>query len=239
MKTNFTLSLIVMLIAFNQLSHAQTRIAHDKFDVGNFHTIKASTVANISIKQSNTTEVTAEGNEELLNALDVQLRNGILILDMNDKILRKYKKRNDRLKINISVPSLKEIEHEGVGGITIRNKFSVPELIINSEGVGNITAENLDCDFVKVDLEGVGNISLAGVANRVEIDSEGMGNISAVKLKANEAIVSSEGVGNVSCYASDFLKVRSEGIGSVDYYGNPARKDLGKKGIGRINARRN
>ena len=77
---------------------------------------------------------------------------------------------------------------------------------------------------------------MGGKADKVEIDSEGVGNVEADKLIAREAIVSSEGVGNVSCYASEYLKIRSQGIGNVKYYGKPTETDLSKDGIGKIRA---
>jgi len=82
----------------------------------------------------------------------------------------------------------------------------------------------------------VGNITLGGTADNVDISSEGVGNVHADGLKAKRAVVSSEGVGNVSCHATEYLKVSSQGIGNVHYLGNPKEKDLSKDGIGKIKA---
>ena len=236
MKQLFSLTLVTLLLAVSSSSCAQTRRATDQFEVSDFTAIESSVVANIQIRQSPRTSVTAEGSEEMLNALDVRMENGKLILDMEESFLKRFRKRSQNLVISITTPTLTRIDSEGVGNITIDGSFSSPELIIQSEGVGNITAANLRAEKVTIHSQGVGNITLGGTADNVDISSEGVGNVNADGLKAKRAVVSSEGVGNVSCHASEYLKVRSEGIGNVRYLGNPKEKDLSKDGIGKIKA---
>ena len=234
MKRLLSLTFITLLLAVSSSSCAQTRRATDQFDVSDFTAIESSVVANIQIRQSPRTSVTAEGNEEMLDALDVRMENGKLILKMEESFLKRFRKRSENLVIAITTPTLTRINSEGVGNIVIDGTFTSPELVIQSEGVGNITAVNLRAEKVVIDSQGVGNITLGGTAASVDISSEGVGNVNADGLKAKRAVVSSEGVGNVSCHASEYLKVRSEGIGNVRYLGNPAEKDLSKDGIGKI-----
>lgn len=236
MKRTISLLSIILLLAASSNSCAQSRRATDQFEVSGFTAIESSVVANIHIRQSPRTSVTAEGGEELLDALDVRMDNDKLILSMEESFLKRFRKRSQNLVISITTPTLTRIDSEGVGNIVIDGTFSTPSLHIQSDGVGNFTAENLRCDEVKIDSEGVGNITLCGTAGNVEIRSEGVGNVNADGLKAKRAVVSSQGVGNVSCHASEYLKVRSDGIGNVRYYGNPAEKEFSKDGIGKIKA---
>ncbi|HBB01111.1 MAG TPA: hypothetical protein DCZ19_08610 [Porphyromonadaceae bacterium] len=236
MKRLLSLTLITMLLAVTSSSCAQSRRATDQFDVSDFTTIESSVVANIQIRQSPRTSVTAEGSEEFLNALDVRMDNGKLVLNMEKSFLKRFGKRSQNLVISITTPTLTRIDSEGVGNITIDGTFTSPELTIQSEGVGNITAENLRSEKVVINSQGVGNITLGGTADSVDISSEGVGNVHADGLKAKRAVVSSEGVGNVSCHATEYLKVSSQGIGNVHYLGNPKEKDLSKDGIGKIKA---
>ncbi|OJV87224.1 MAG: hypothetical protein BGO34_12825 [Bacteroidia bacterium 44-10] len=236
MKISATLILIAVLFTACISVGAQSRQAADQFEVSEFTAIESSVIANIHIKQSPTVSVTAEGSEELLNILDVRMDNDKLILTMEDRHLKKNNKRSDKLLISISTPTLTRIDFDGVGNIEIEGTFSTPELTIDSEGVGNLTADRLDVGSIYISSQGVGNTTLGGKADKVEIQSEGVGNVNTAELTARSAVVTSQGVGNVSCYASEHLKVRSEGIGSVRYYGNPADKELNKEGLGKIKA---
>ena len=177
MKTTITLTLLAVFFTACSTTNVQSRYATDKFEVTPFTTIESSVVANIEIRQSSTTEVSAEGSEKLLDILEVRMDGDKLILDMEDRLLNRQKNNAEKLTIYISTPTLSKIEQDGVGNVEIIGTFSVPELAIDSEGVGN-----------------------------------------------------------VSCHASEYLKVRSDGIGGVTYYGNPAETDLSKNGIGKIKA---
>lgn len=236
MKFSAVFTLIVVLFVTTGTACAQSRYATDQFEVTEFTTIESSVVGNIHIRQSPNVNVTAEGSEELLNILDVRMDNGKLILSMEERHLRRYKGRADKLVISIATPTLTRLNSDGVGNIGIDGTFTTPGLNIDSEGVGNIRADNLDAGSISITSEGVGNITLGGKAGNVEIKSEGVGNVNTSKLTARRAVVSSQGVGNVSCHATEYLKVRSEGIGNVIYYGNPTDKDLSKNGLGRIKA---
>lgn len=230
------LLVLALLLLTTGISCAQSRLTKDEFEVSNFTAIKSSVVGNIEVRQASQTSVTAEGNETMLDLLEVRMENETLVLKMDDRRKRKFRNNSNKLTIYVNTPYLKHIDSEGVGNITVKGDFETPELTILSDGVGNINADNLNIGNVKIDSEGVGNISLAGNAESIEISSQGVGNINTRKLTSQNAIVISEGVGNVSCYASEYLKIDSEGIGNVTYYGKPKKTNLNKDGIGKIRA---
>lgn len=236
MKTTITFTLITLLLTGCLTTNGQSRYVTDQFDVSPFTAIESSVVANIQIRQSSQTAVTAEGSEHLLNSLDVRMEGNKLVLDMEDRLLKKQQGASDKLTITITTPTLTHVDFEGVGNLQILGPFTGEELHIDSEGVGNFKAENLDIGFISLTSEGVGNNTLAGKADRLEINSEGVGNVNASNLEARSAVVHSEGIGNVSCRATEYLKIHTDGIGGVTYYGRPAQTDLSKEGIGRIKA---
>lgn len=234
MKTAIKLAITVIILSISTVACSQTRYATDQFDITEFSSIESSIVGNINIRQGQTTNVTAEGNEEILDILEVKIENGTLVLDMEERLLKRFNRSANKLTVSITTPNLTYIDSEGVGNIVIEGTFKTPELTINSSGVGNITAENLQAGYIKIDSEGVGNIILGGTADNIDIKSEGVGNVEAEKLRAKNAFASSEGVGNVSCFASEYLKASSDGIGNITYYGKPQKTDLSKNGIGKV-----
>lgn len=235
MKTTITFALLAMLFTSCANSGAQSsRYATDQFEISEFTEIESSIVGNIEVRQSNKTELTAEGDEDLLDILIVRMDRDKLILEMPERNLNRFNLNNKKLFITITTPALNRVDMEGVGNMTINGTFNTPNLSIDSEGVGNFEAENLKTEFVRINSEGVGNIKVAGETNEAEISSEGIGTIDARNMYSKITKVKLEGVGNISCYASDYLKVNSEGIGSVTYYGNPADTDFSKEGLGKI-----
>lgn len=234
MKSTIKLSIIALTLTISSIACSQQRYAADQYDITEFSSIKSSVVGNISIRQTQNTSVSAEGNEEMLDLLEVKVDNGTLVLDMVEQGLKKLKRGNGKLNILITTPNLTYIDNKGVGNLVIEGIFNSPELTINSSGVGNTSIENIKAGSINVDSEGVGNITLIGTADNLDIESEGVGNIYAERLKTKSAFISSEGIGNVKCYASEYLKASAEGIGRITYFGNPKKTNLSKEGIGKI-----
>lgn len=238
MNISSALFISAMLLTAVSSSCAQSRITKDQFEVSNFTAIESSIVGNINISQSPRTGVIAEGDEDLLDILEVRMENNTLVLNMSERNIKRFNNRKEKLDITITTPTLTYVNMEGVGNLNIEGVFETPELIIDSEGVGNMKALNINAGFVKIESEGVGNITVAGRSDEVEITSEGVGNIDAGDLVSLSTIAVSEGIGNVSCHATGYLRAVSEGIGNITYYGNPKQTDLSKNGIGKIRAGR-
>ena len=53
----------------------------------------------------------------------------------------------------------------------------------------------------------------------------------------SDVVIEQKGIGNVSCYASGKITVSTNGIGNVDYFGNPPTTDINKSGIGNVKRR--
>ena len=238
MKRVNIILLISLLLAISSISCAQSRYAKDQFDVDSFTAIKSSAVVNIKIRQSSQTEVTAEGNADMLDLLKVRNENNTLILEMEKKRFKIFNTKADKLTIYINTPTLTHIDVEGVGNIEFEGNFDTPRLTVKSEGTGNLRANNLSTNYLEIDSEGVGNIRLAGRADEIDIKSEGVGNINLKNMHSKVATVDSEGIGNISCHSTEYLRAKSEGIGNITYYGNPKETIINKEGIGNIKAGR-
>lgn len=238
MKTKtITILSFVALVLFTsiQASCAQERITRRSFPVSSFSNIESNTIGNIIFTQSPTTSVTAEGSAELIDLLQISVKNNTLVIDSKNKVWRN-RRGNTRLEIRISSPNIREFENDGVGNVTFNGKIQTPEFKITSNGVGNFKASNVDCSRILIESDGVGNITLGGKTDYLKIDSDGVGNISTEDLDAKTAIVSSDGVGNVRVYSTESIDIEADGIGNVTYYGNPANKHISKDGIGKVRA---
>ena len=62
-------------------------------------------------------------------------------------------------------------------------------------------------------------------------------NSSPIFMIVSDVVVEQKGIGNVSCYASGKITVSTNGIGNVDYFGNPPTTDINKSGIGNVKRR--
>lgn len=247
MKTTRTFSLIIALLTLIglQTACAQNRGTNNQsekspitknFNVGNFSAIEAGIVGNIIFTQSDATSVIAEGDKELVNRLIVTVEDDELKLSLEDNSKLKYKNRKPRLTVKVSSPNLYKIDSDGVGNISLDGVVKTEKLHINSEGVGNITASQLECDQLTIESEGVGNIRLKGKGRLAKYELNGVDNIDTREFIAEDVIASSMGIGNLKCYASKTIELNGSGVGNIVYYGEPNIKALNKSGIGSIKA---
>lgn len=86
---------------------------------------------------------------------------------------------------SVKVDSIKadilKIDNEGVGGVKI-GKFDGGKVFIDNEGVGKV-AMDVNCDYIKAVLEGVGGIHLSGVTRQLDEKRDGVGSVKKKDLK--------------------------------------------------------
>ena len=232
---SITLLIFSTFLFTNCVSAQSNRITNKNFRVTPFSAIESNTVSNIEFTQSSSYSVRAEGNEEMINNLIVNVQNNKLVISKKKDLKRLFgNRRSGKLIIRISSPNLSIIESNGVGNIELKGKQEVSQFKIVSNGVGNLNALNLNADNIDITSNGVGNIELKGSASSVSVLSDGVGNVKLENLKARHANIDSDGVGNVACYATESVDIHAGGIGNVTYYGNPKTKNINKGGIGKV-----
>ena len=103
-------------------------------------------------------------------------------------------------------------------------------------GVGHIEAKNIQAKHMTIALTGVGDMTIEGAADSLDLSLEGVGGYQGERFKTEQAIVYSEGVGSAVLNVSDRLDVSVSGVGSVEYIGAPKVQKSGK-GLGQVKQR--
>lgn len=115
--------------------------------------------------------------------------------------------------------------------------ITVPELLkFKMEGVGPTVINNVAGARFDVTYEGVGSLVVTGKTQTLKLKVQGVGMVDTKGLIAETVDVNLEGVGSVKVYASERLKASVQGIGSLNYYGNPRSISKSVEGIGSMRA---
>ncbi|MDR0892335.1 MAG: DUF2807 domain-containing protein [Mediterranea sp.] len=108
-------------------------------------------------------------------------------------------------------------------------------LSFSVDGAASAQFKTLDAQGCKGVVDGAGKFGLAGgKAVRVSADVSGSGNLNAENLQVATVSANVSGAGNVRCYATDTLKVRTNGAGHVSYKGAPTIVNRSTEGISRL-----
>lgn len=116
-------------------------------------------------------------------------------------------------KLKVSIPGSGDVEVKGFRG---------SELILDVLGSGDIQFEQVHVGDIEAAIQGSGTISLeAGAAESQVVSIYGSGDYRAGGLETSQAEVKIPGSGNLTLWVTQDLKVKVNGGGTVEYYGDP------------------
>lgn len=230
--------LIVSLVlpsCFNSTSPSKNKITK-KYSVDTFDEINSQGTVNIVFKQDKVTSVEAYGPDNIISNLIVASDDNKLSISIKKGVKFNGLKDNNVI-LTITAPNLTSISQQGTGNITLKDSVKVDDIKIIYNGTGNFKADELIANNISISSDGVGNVMLKGKTGKANYYIKGIGNLNAKDMIAKDVIVEQQGIGNVSCYASGKIAINTNGIGNVDYFGNPQVTDISKSGIGSVKKR--
>jgi hypothetical protein len=212
-------------------------IVSQEFDVASFDKVEATTVIDVEIVQGDSLKVVAEGNENIMNYLDIKVVNNKLRVDLVHGSFGHFD-----MKVYVTMPTVSEIEIESTGDIYAEGFTGLRSLKVRSSSTGKFTSDgifeidgNLDivssstgsitldanCQDIDARLSSTGSITIGGTCAYQNIDLNSTGNYNAYELLSKECVVETSGTGDAKVNVSDDLDVTIRSVGNVYYKGNP------------------
>jgi hypothetical protein len=196
--------------------------------------VKISGILNIYLKQGDNESIRVEGDEKAVALLEIVENGDVLEIGYKDEDNVKNIFEDFTPDIYVTVSDLSKLSFEGVGNIQTESAFQVDGIIISGDGIGKIDLE-IEANTIEATFNMMGNIILKGTVETISLSNEGMGKIDASKLISQKMTLNSSGIGLVEVYCEEELSITVNGIGSVNYSGNPKviKEDI--NGIGKVN----
>ena len=156
-----------------------------------------------------------------------------LVLKGDDKFLKRAITKVVDGKLVISFPKGEKNEVNSDWTINV----SVPALTsFFVEGAGSVELKNINSDSIDIGFQGAGRLVASGKVKQLKLNAQGVGDVDTKALLAQNANVNFEGIGAVKVYASQKLDAVVQGMGSLNYYGNPRQVNKQVEGIGSVKA---
>jgi hypothetical protein len=184
--------------------------------VDDFHSLALSVNGEINLKQGNSTSVEVTGQQNIIDNLNLEVKDGKWRIKFKKKMVRNYHK----LKFNITMKEVESIAVSGSGDIIGKSNIKADDLNVSVSGSGDIDLD-VDADDISSAISGSGDISLAGSASSFSIAISGSGDVQASNLASEDVSVRVSGSGDVSVHATGTLNVSMSGSGDVSYKGSP------------------
>lgn len=235
LKKTVFYSLLVSLMFISQLGFTQSvngngNVTTETFELDPFSSVEVKGVLNVYISQGLSEELTIKTDENLMQYIEFEVRNGHLTL--NTKPNAKIKKSTE-MNMYLTISSIDALTLSGVGTVKSDGPLKMDYLDLQCSSVGNTSLE-IVTDKLDARTSMVGNFDLSGRADFAKIKNSAVGNLNAFDFKVKHLDINSSGVGSTRVYASEDISVTSTGIGGVKIKGNPQINEMKKRGIGSV-----
>ncbi|WP_242921603.1 head GIN domain-containing protein [Pontibacter liquoris] len=185
-------------------------------DVSGFKGIDVSGGFNVEITQGLKEGVRLEAEENLLDNIKTEVKNGVLHI-YNDKSLNSTKS----MKAYITVKELNKIAISGGVKVTGNGTFKSDRFDLNMSGGSAVTLA-VDANQLVADMSGASKVELTGRADVLNMDMSGASKVEAADLVAKRVKIEASGASKVKVYAKEALDINASGASVVYYKGSPS-----------------
>lgn len=230
MKTYIFPKLVVLFILISISTVFADSKIEKTYNVNDFSSIYLKGPYEVHLRQSGKCELTIMAKEDYFDRLEVDSHGGELSIEFEGKNYKNSKS----IELYINFRDLDKLEIEGAVDLICENQIKTSNFKLEFEGAGNVEL-NIDTDKIIAVISGVGNFEIEGETDYHKVDFSGIGSYEARDLLSKYTIVESNGIGSVKVFASTKFKGEANGIGSIDYYGDPEDVDINASGLGSVN----
>lgn len=180
-----------------------------------FTAIKILGEMDVRLSQDSTHSISINGQENILEKLNVYLSGEELVFDLDGCI-----RNHEPLIAYVSMPELSGITIKGSGDVRTQTLMTGDQVDLDISGSGDLDLD-LEANRVETRISGSGDINIDGIADSQEINISGSGDIRAFDLETRICDIKVRGSGDVRVWVTDLLNIDISGSGDVYYRGNP------------------
>ena len=171
---------------------------------------------NVIFKTGDSFSIVAEGPAESIDGLRYVIEGGRLAIGRKKDSWNLGK--SEAATITVTAPSITGLALAGSGDITA-DKVSGDDVKLSLAGSGDMRVGEVTAKKLKGSLAGSGDFVLAGKADNATYSIAGSGSVDASKLVVTDAVVSIAGSGDVSIHATGNVEGKIAGSGDINVTG--------------------
>ncbi len=202
-------------------------------NTGDYDGVALSGWFDVDLVEGNEGEITLKGEENLLEYIITEVKDGKLVIKTEKGINLKTSGWNSEIRITVPVESINSVSMAGSGDIVGKTKIKTDNFSTAMSGSGDITLD-LDTDSISASMSGSGDIKLSGTTRDFDATISGSGDIEAYDLEADNVSATISGSADIQVTANKSIKARVSGSGDISYRGNPEKVDTKTSGSGDI-----
>ncbi len=188
-------------------------------NVSGYSEISFGIAGNLYVKTGPEFSLTIEGDKDYLSDVETFVRNGRLIIRMEN--FRMF--NNRKADVWITLPELKRLDVSGSGNALVESNLKNDALDLSVSGSGKLTVPEIVTGRLGCSISGSGDIIMKGTSQieKGNISISGSGSYTGSDAVFKSLGVNISGSGNALCNASESINASISGSGNVTYSGNP------------------
>ena len=218
--TSLAATMLLLQVVYAQREKKETiegngKVVTRDVPVASFSSLQAGGVFQLKLSQGDKESVKLEGEENLLELIEVKNEGSKLIINTD-----KLKNKNVNIKskrsmvVHVTYKKMNQMELNMIGNVHSATPLTFDNLDLKNSGIGNMEFM-LRANAINLTNKGVGNVTLSGTAQKATISNTGVGSLQAGNFAVQTMDLKNSGIGSVEINAVKIIKVSSSGMGSV------------------------
>ncbi len=201
-----------------------------------FSGLHFESIGEVIIVQGDTCGLKVKGGD-IRDRVKIEIRDDVLTITHKSDVadwgdLSRFRDIGE-IQYYVTLQDVKHIELKGAGNIRA-DQLAGESLRLVHAGVGEMALQGLNYKDLNTDLGGVGEVRLAGEVQTQFVELSGIGDFNAEELKSQQAEVSVSGAGSARVWVEGALTAGVSGAGSIQFRGHP-EVTQSVSGLGSIN----
>lgn len=201
--------------------------------IESFDKINFKDFGTLILTQGEQESLTIEADDDLMDDLISEVRDGTLYLGMDEDWISRIGKlvstifstSNHKVTYYLTFVSLQKINASGKCNLKC-DSLKADTLKVNISGYGNMNIDQLEANGLKVNISGRGDFKAAGAVEEQIINVSGSGDYQAPDLSSQNTKISISGQGDATLRVEESLNITISGVGNVKYYGRPKLRQV-------------
>jgi hypothetical protein len=209
-------------IDYNTIKGSGTITTENRTISEKFTGIDVSSAIEVTVEQADKVEVIVEADDNLLNTIKTEVKNGKLVISNESYVTI----RNGTRRVTVKMPIIEDLEASSASSITNKNTLKGNQIFIKSSSAGSIKLD-LEMDAITCKSSSGSSIELKGLAMQLDTQASSGSTTKCFKLLANSIVADASSGSSIDVHPIVSLKAEASSGASIEY--NSVPKNLQKK----------
>ena len=180
-----------------------------------FTAVKASEGLDVYITQGNSAGIVVEADENIIDLIRTDIRDGVLRIHTEKPIGRAKSK-----KVHVTMPEITKLSASSGADLETKGLINADKLVIDSSSGADIIVM-VKASEVECNASSGSDIRVSGTAETLIADANQGSDIRAGDLEVKNCTAEASSGSDITVNASEEINARASGGGDVKYAGNP------------------